>query len=260
MNRLDTEVLVCHALKISRAQLLARAGQSLDDASRAQVEALLARRAAGEPVAYITGEREFWSLALKVTPDVLIPRPETELLVELALARMPADADVAVADLGTGSGAVALAIAQERPRARIIATDISAKALAVARENAARHGLRNVVFRHGASCEPIRTDKFALIVSNPPYVANADPHLAQGDLRFEPRSALAAGADGLEVLREIIACAPDVLIVGGVLMVEHGYDQSESVHALFTRNGFREITLHRDLAGLPRVTAGVCNG
>ncbi len=260
MNRLDAELLTCHALGISRSQLLARREQTPDGASRVILDALLARRAAGEPIAYITGEREFWSLALKVTPDVLIPRPETELLVEQALARLPSDADVAIADIGTGSGAIALAIASERPRTRVIATDVSESALAVARENAARHGIANVEFRQGAACEPIRPDRVALIVSNPPYVAEADPHLAQGDLRFEPRSALAAGADGLDVLHELIVCAPHVLIAGGSLLVEHGYDQAESVRALLARHGFREIALHRDLAGLPRVTAGVWHG
>lgn len=259
MNRLDAELLTCHALGISRSQLLARR-EPLDDASRAILDALLARRAIGEPIAYIMGEREFWSLALKVTPDVLIPRPETELLVELALARLAPDAEVALADIGTGSGAIALAIASERPHARVIATDVSAQALAVARENAARHGIANVEFRQGAACDPLHPGRVALIVSNPPYVAEADPHLKQGDLRFEPRSALAAGADGLDVLRELVSCAPDVLMAGGVLLVEHGYDQANPVHALFARHGFREITLHRDLAGLPRVTAGINHG
>jgi release factor glutamine methyltransferase len=260
MNRIEAEVLACHALGISRSQLIARREQPLDDAARAILDPLLARRAAGEPIAYITGEREFWSLALKVTPDVLIPRPETELLVELALAQLPGDSEAVIADIGTGSGAVALALARERPRARILATDISGPALAVARENAARLGVANIEFRQGAACEPIRPDRVALIVSNPPYVAESDPHLGQGDLRFEPRAALAAGADGLDVLRELIAAAPQVLIAGGALLVEHGYDQAESVHALFARHGFREITLHRDLAGLPRVTAGIKHG
>lgn len=255
--RLDAELLACHALQISRAQLIARSAAILESPMRGSLDALCARRAAGEPVAYLIGEREFWSLRLHVTPDVLIPRPETELLVELALARMPNDAALVVADIGTGSGAMALAIAKERPRARVIATDISEKALAVARENAASNELTNVEFRHGTACEPIRPERLPLIVSNPPYVADSDPHLARGDLRFEPRSALAAGADGLDVLREIVACAPKVLIAGGTLMVEHGYQQGESVHALFARHGFREIALHRDLAGLPRVTIGV---
>lgn len=255
--KLDAELLACHALQISRAQLIARSTAILESPMRDSLDALCARRAAGEPVAYISGEREFWSLRLRVTPDVLIPRPETELLVELALARMPSDTDLVVADIGTGSGAMALAIAKERPRARVIATDISEQALAVARENAASNELTNVEFRHGTACEPIRAERLPLIVSNPPYVADSDPHLARGDLRFEPRSALAAGADGLDVLREIVACAPKVLIAGGTLMVEHGYQQGESVHALFARHGFREIALHRDLAGLPRVTLGV---
>lgn len=255
--KLDAELLACHALQISRAQLIARSTAILESPMRDSLDALCARRAAGEPVAYLIGEREFWSLRLRVTPDVLIPRPETELLVELALARMPSDTDLVVSDIGTGSGAMALAIAKERPRARVIATDISEKALAVARENAASNELTNVEFRHGTACEPIRPERLPLIVSNPPYVADSDPHLARGDLRFEPRSALAAGADGLDVLREIVACAPKVLIAGGTLMVEHGYQQGESVHALFARHGFREIALHRDLAGLPRVTTGV---
>jgi release factor glutamine methyltransferase len=255
--RLDAELLACHALHITRAQLIARATEVLEPSCSDALDALCARRAGGEPVAYILGEREFWSLRLKVTPDVLIPRPETELLVELALALLPPDAVTSIADIGTGSGAIALAIASARPGVRMIATDTSEPALAVARANACAHTIANIEFRHGAGCEPIHPDEVSLIVSNPPYVADADPHLACGDLRFEPRSALAGGADGLDVLRQIIAGSTNALIAGGTLMVEHGYDQGESVHALFARHGYREITLHRDLAGLPRVTTGV---
>src|SRR5690606_29533287 len=224
----------------------------------ARFEALVARRAAGEPVAYLVGTRGFWRLELAVTPDTLVPRPETELLVELALARIDPRAAARVADLGTGSGAIALAIAGERPRARVVATDASAAALEVARANAAALGLGNVEFRHGDWWAPLAGERFALVASNPPYIADGDAHLAQGDLRFEPRAALASGADGLDAIRAIVAGAPAHLRDGGWLLVEHGWEQGAAVRALFEAAGFDEVATERDLEQRDRVTLGRC--
>jgi release factor glutamine methyltransferase len=252
--RLDAEVLVMQVCGLTRAQLLTRADRPLPAAQRARIEALVARRRGGEPIAYLTGEREFWSMAFKVTPDVLIPRPETELLVERALARLPADAAWTLADLGTGCGAVALAIARERRRARVLATDRSAAALEVARANAARLGLARIEFRHGEWCTPLAGERPDLIVSNPPYVRADDPHLGEGDLRYEPRTALDGGRDGLDAIRAIARGARERLRPGGWLLLEHGYDQAEAVAQILRSEGYREIAGHRDLAGRPRVS------
>lgn len=194
--------------------------------ARARFEALLARRQAGEPVAYLLGRQGFWSLELEVSPATLIPRPETELLVELALARLPAGQSLRVADLGTGSGAIALALARERPQAHVVATDASAEALTVARRNAARLGLGRVEFRDGDWLVPLAQERFDLIASNPPYIEQDDPHLAQGDLRFEPPAALASGADGLDAIRVIVRDAGRHLHPGGWLLLEHGWNQA----------------------------------
>ncbi|GAP66110.1 (protein release factor)-glutamineN5-methyltransferase [Mizugakiibacter sediminis] len=229
----------------------------MDEAAQAVFAALLARRLAGEPVAYLVGRRGFWSLELEVTPATLIPRAETERLVELALARLPADAAARVADLGTGSGAIALAIARERPRARVVATDASAEALAVARRNAARLGLGNVVFAQGDWCAALGEARdFDLIVSNPPYIAAGDPHLGEGDLRFEPAAALASGADGLDAIRRIVRDARAHLRPGGGLLFEHGYRQGAAVRALLAAAGYREVFSARDLEGRERVSGG----
>jgi release factor glutamine methyltransferase len=252
----DAQVLLAHVLGVNRAWLIAHAADALDAAAAAAFMALAKRRRDGEPVAYLTGTREFWGLALAVTPAVLIPRPETETLVELALARLPADRPVAVLDLGTGSGALALAIAHERPHAQVIATDVSPDALAVAEGNARRLGLGNVAFLHSDWYAAVPAGPFDAIVSNPPYVAAGDPHLATGDLRFEPAGALCPGGDGLGALRTIIAGARERLVPGGTLAVEHGHDQSAAVQALFADAGFDGIVLARDLAGIPRVVAG----
>lgn len=217
-------------------------------------ERLIEARASGTPIAYLLGRRAFWSLDLAVTPAVLIPRPETELLVELALERLPRDVECAVADLGTGSGAIALAIAHERPLARVQATDRSADALAVARANARRLGLANVGFECGDWCEALGGMRFDLIVSNPPYIASDDPHLARGDLRHEPLSALASGEDGLDAIRTIIATAPAHLSTDGWLLLEHGWEQAPQVRELFVLNGWRDAASARDLAGHERVT------
>ncbi len=252
--RLDAEVLAMHVTGLSRAQLITRASDPLTAENRSQLEQLLARRARGEPVAYITGRREFWSMELAVTPDVLIPRPETELLVEQALARIPAGAGWTIADLGTGSGAVALAIAKERPRCRVLAIDASPAALVVARANAERLGIGNVEFRHGDWLAPLAGERIEMLVSNPPYVAAGDPHLEQGDVRFEPRTALVAGADGLDAIRLIAAGSGTHLKPGGWLLLEHGDEQGSRIAQLLQAQGCRAIRCYQDLAALDRVT------
>lgn len=254
--RLDAEVLLAHVLDKPRSHLRAWPERALTTEQAAHYAALVARRAGGEPVAHLLGRREFWSLDLDVTPATLIPRPETELLVELALARIPADAALTVADLGTGTGAIALAVARERPRCRVTATDRSAAALEVARRNAARLGIAGIDFRQGAWYAPLGDERYDLILSNPPYIRAGDPHLAQGDVRFEPPGALVAGADGLDDLRVIVAGAPAHLQDGGWLLVEHGYDQGAAVAALFGAAGFAEVATIRDLGGQARATLG----
>lgn len=254
--RLDAEVLLAHALDKPRSHLHAWPDRVPDSDARARFEALLARRAGGEPVAYLTGVREFWSLPLAVTPATLIPRPETETLVSLALALIPAGVPVDVADLGTGSGAIALAIARERPHARILATDRSANALEVARANAQHLAVDTVDFAAGDWCTALGAREFDLIVSNPPYIPAGDPHLAQGDVRFEPRTALAAGSDGLVDLAAIAHCARTHLRAGGWLLLEHGYDQQSAVMHLLRDLGYRDIAGHPDSSGLDRVVCG----
>lgn len=254
--RLDAEVLLAAALNQPRSYLHARPEQIPGPEPTARFSAWLERRLKGEPVAYLLGRREFWSLELAVTPDTLIPRPETELLVELALARLPADEAVIIADLGTGSGAIALALALERPQARIVATDQSQAALAVAQCNAQRLNLAKIEFRLGDWCAPLAGECFDLIVANPPYVAATDSGWRQGALRFEPPTALISGPDGLDALRTIITQAPDYLKPGGWLMLEHGYDQGEAVPALLRKRGFIEVTDHQDTAGLSRASNG----
>lgn len=248
----EAGLLVGHALGLPRATLFAHPERTLTDAEWRRALALVERRAAGEPVAYITGGREFYGLALAVTPDVLIPRPETELLVELALAHLPPAGAARVLDLGTGSGAIALAIAHARPGARVYAADRSPAALEVARGNARRHRLDNVRFVAGDWLAPFAGGRFDLIVSNPPYVAAGDPHLARGDLRFEPASALPSGADGLDDLRRIITAAPGHLRTGGRLILEHGAGQQPMVLGLLSAQGFGACEGRNDLAGLPR--------
>lgn len=245
-----------HAFGLSRAQLITHGDRPVDDGQRQAFEQWLTRRQAGEPIAYLTGRREFWSLDLNVTPAVLIPRPETELLVEQALARLPRDQARTVIDLGTGSGAVALAIARERPLARVIATDADTAALAVARANAQRLRLPNVECRHGDWFAPLADVVADVIVSNPPYIAAGDPHLRQGDLRFEPPLALVAGDDGLAALRQLINQAPAFVRRHGWLLLEHGYEQAPKLAALLRARGFADIDHYRDLAGQPRVIAG----
>jgi len=222
--------------------------------------ALARRRREGEPVAYLTGLREFWGLPLAVSAAVLIPRPETEAVVEIALARLPADRDTRVLDLGTGSGAIALAIAHDRPRAHVLATDVSAAALGVARDNGQRLAIANVGYMQSDWYASVpatwRGAAFDVIASNPPYIAAGDPHLRDGDLRHEPASALSPGGDGLASFRRIVAGARERLAPGGTLVVEHGYDQADAVRALLAAAGFTDVISQRDLAGIPRVVAG----
>lgn len=252
--RLDAELLVMHVCRFRRAELLTRDREPLTAAQEAELDALLARRRQGEPLAYLTGRREFWSLDLTVSPATLVPRPETELLVERALARIPPDATRSVADLGTGSGAIALVLASARPRCRVVATDNSPAALAIARANAARLNL-TIDFRLGDWLAPLANETFEMLVSNPPYVASGDPHLAA--LRHEPVSALAAGPDGLDALRAIVAAARAALKPGGWLLLEHGYDQADAVSALLRAHDYGDVRCYVDLAGRDRVSEGL---
>lgn len=251
--RLDAELLLCHLLERPRSYLYAWPEFEPDTALIARYHHLLEQRAEGHPIAHLLGEREFWSLPLSVTSDTLIPRPETELLVEQALLRLPTDRPLQVADLGTGSGAIALAIAHERPQAEVHAVDTSAAALSVAEENAHQLGLSNLRFHLGSWFTPLGGMHFDLIASNPPYIPEQDPHLRQGDVRFEPRSALASGADGLDDIRRIIRDAPDHLNPGGWLLIEHGYDQRDALLALLHSAGLEAITDLDDLSGNPRL-------
>jgi release factor glutamine methyltransferase len=251
---LDAELLVAHVLGTGRSALAADPAQALAPEELFALESLARRRIAGEPVAYLTGRREFWSLDLEVTPDVLVPRPETELVVERALAAIAGLTRPAVLDLGTGSGAIALAIARERPDAVVTATDASAAALAVAERNARRLELRNLRFLQGSWFEPLPGVRFDVVASNPPYVAASDPALAA--LRHEPHAALVAGADGLAALAAIVSVAPGHLGPAGSLVVEHGASQAAAVRALFTAAGLSAVTTRTDLAGHERVTQG----
>lgn len=288
--RIEAQCLLQHVLKVSRAYLLAHPERCLNADEQARYQALLQRRLQGEPIAYILGEREFFGLNLQVTPATLIPRPDTELLVELALEKLPsppappparstpegapqlrcdptavpqvgeggrqAGRGKSVLDLGTGSGAIALAIAHARPAVSVTAVDASPAALQVAQDNARALALNNVAFVQGHWFDALGGRQFDVIVSNPPYIAAADPHLAQGDVRFEPQSALVAGADGLDDLRSIVAQAPAHLRSGGWLLLEHGHDQADAVRGLLQEAGFAEVFSARDLAGIERVSGG----
>lgn len=251
---LDAELLVARVLGLSRAALAADPARALAPEELTTLESLTRRRLAGEPIPYLTGRREFWSLELEVTHDVLVPRPETELLVERTLAAIAGRTRPAVLDLGTGSGAVALAVAKERADAAVTATDVSPEALAVARRNAARLGLRNLRFFAGDWYAPLGTARFDAIAANPPYVAADDPALAA--LVHEPRLALAAGPGGLASLAAVTAGAAAHLAAGGRLLLEHGTGQGDAVRALLRSAGFGDVQTRRDLAGHERVTEG----
>lgn len=254
--RAEAEILIGEALGRDRAWLFAHAEYTLAPEERDRFLALLQRRRDGVPIAHILGRRGFWSLDLLVSADTLVPRPETELLVELALERMPRELPARMLDLGTGTGAIALAIASERQHARVTGVDASAAALDVARKNAARNALTHVRLMRSDWYSALVGERFDLIASNPPYIADDDPHLRQGDLRFEPRSALASGADGLDAIRIIVRETPMHLERGGWLLIEHGWDQGEAVRALFAAAGFAGVETIRDLEQRERVTLG----
>ena len=257
LDLLECRILICHALQLTRSQLISQSERRIDEEEAQRMATLFARRLGGEPIAYLTGQREFYGLDFEVNASVLIPRPETELLVELALARLPHEGSVL--DLGTGSGAIAIAIAHARPDAQVSAVDASESALRVAQANAARllagraplHFLQSDWYGACAGGEA-----FDLLVANPPYIRAGDPHLAQGDLRFEPTNALTDHDDGLAAIRRIIAGASDRLNPGGHLLIEHGFDQGSAVKKLLADNLFAEVQTWQDLAGLDRVTGG----
>lgn len=253
-DRLEAELLLAHVVGVNRAWFFAHADDALDPAMVERFAGLVHRRAAGEPVAYITGTRDFWSMTLEVTPATLIPRPETERLVELALERLPRGASVV--DLGTGSGAIALALAKERPDLSVTAVDASLAALEVARRNADHLGLTRVRFLAGDWLAPLAGERFDLIVSNPPYIESDDPHLDQGDLRFEPASALASGGDGLDDIRRIASGAPDHLHPGGWLLVEHGWNQGVDVRTVLASCSLQDVFTAQDLEDRDRVSGG----
>ncbi|MGQ9660014.1 MAG: peptide chain release factor N(5)-glutamine methyltransferase [Thermochromatium sp.] len=254
--RLEAELLLAEATGWTRASLLAWPERVLDPTHLKGLETLLARRLAGEPIAYIRGRQGFWTLDLRVTPDTLIPRPETEHLVEIALDRLAARCPLRVADLGTGCGAIAAALAYERPDWTLIATDRSAPALAIARDNFRLLGLERILCLQANWLEALASASLDAILSNPPYIAGQDPHLDRGDLRFEPRSALTPGGDGLDAIRAIAADARRCLRPGGLLAVEHGGEQGEAVRRILAVAGLQRIETVRDLAGLDRVTLG----
>ncbi len=256
--RLDAELLLADALGTNRTWLFTHADEPPPDGAMAGFEQRLDRRLAGEPVAYILGEREFWSLPLKVTPATLVPRPETERLVEIALELLPRRHAQRIADLGTGSGAIALAIASEREDCRVVAGDISESALTVARDNARDLDIDNVEFVLSDWCEELHGKPFDLVVSNPPYVSDDDPALER--LAAEPRSALASGPRGLDDIERLAGEVREILKIGGHFLVEHGADQEADVHAIFERHHWKEIHCYKDHAGLPRVTSGIFRG
>ncbi|MBS1132097.1 MAG: [protein release factor]-glutamine N5-methyltransferase [Proteobacteria bacterium] len=255
IDRLDARLLLQYATGCSHADLLARPEMPVIGPAYEQFQDWVARRAAGEPLAYLVGEAEFRGRVFQVSPAVLIPRPETEVLIELALEKLPGLAAPKVVDLGTGSGIVAISLALESPAATVVAVDLSAEAISVARNNAGRLGAR-IDFRQGDWFSPLAGEHFDLIVSNPPYVADGDPHLALNGLPFEPRMALTDGADGLSCIRHIVADAADHLAPGGWLLFEHGYDQGEASRNLLTAAGFKAASTFPDLAGIDRVSGG----
>lgn len=255
LDKTDTRILLMHVTGFSRIQLITQSAYQLTSAQQQQFQTLLQRRAAGEPIAYLTGEREFFGLSFQTSPAVLIPRPDTELLVELALKYAPTGS--ALLDLGTGSGAIAIAIAHQRADLQVTAADISTAALAIAQSNAERllppHALRLL---HSNWYQALGTERYATIVSNPPYIVKDDPHLSQGDLRFEPLNALTDHGDGLSAYRHLISQANAHLLPQGWLLLEHGYDQAEAVRTLLEQHHFSGIQSWRDLAGIERVSGG----
>ncbi|WP_299022421.1 peptide chain release factor N(5)-glutamine methyltransferase [uncultured Photobacterium sp.] len=258
--QLDAAVLLCHVLDKPRSYLLTWPEKTLDSVQMAAFEAVLQRRMVGEPVAYIVGEREFWSLPLKVAPHTLIPRPDTERLVELALEKIPAES-CSVLDLGTGTGAIALAIASERPDLQVTGIDLRPEAAQLAQNNSQNLQITNTRFLSGSWYSPLTADdRFAVIVSNPPYIDKTDPHLDQGDVRFEPKSALVAEENGLSDIRIISDEGRQFLQLGGWLLMEHGFEQGEAVRNILLELGYSQVSTAQDYAGLDRVTMGCWQG
>lgn len=251
---LEAQLLLQDLLQVNRAWLISHANDALQTNIYAEFQGLLQRRIAGEPIAYILGYREFYGLKLKVSPATLIPRPDTETLVEAALEKTPRESMYSILDLGTGTGAIALAIAQLRPQTKVTAVDASVDALNIANENARNLNITNVSFKQSDWFSALTGDKFDVIVSNPPYIEAHDAHLKQGDLRFEPLSALASGSDGLDDIRRIIQTAPQYLNEEGWLLLEHGYNQADAVAKLMNEAGFKQVQHRCDLANIQRVT------
>ncbi len=261
IDKIDAELLLTCVLSVGRATLRAFPERELTVDQKAKFKDFLQRRINGEPIAYLLGHKEFWSLDFLVSPDVLIPRADTELIVEMVLEQIEPKRSMRILELGTGCGAIALSIAHERPRVTVLATDISAEALQISKLNAKHLHICNVEFALGNwfdALHGVANNKFDIIVSNPPYVAQFDPHLTQGDLRFEPNRALVAGVEGMDDLQIIIQQAKNYLNTDGQLFLEHGYDQEQSVAKALMLADFKEVQCFRDLAGVPRVSAGIC--
>ena len=255
--QLDAEVLLCHCLDKNRSFLRAWPERQPSAEQASRYRTLIAQRLQGAPVAYLTGHREFWSRSFKVSPDVLIPRPDSELLIELALTLLPAGKPCKIIDLGTGSGILAITLAAERQLADVIATDLSPKALAIAQHNATALNTANVRFLQSRWFDDVTDSSFDLVISNPPYIASGDPHLQQGDVRFEPGEALVSGENGLKDIRLIAGQARQHLKNNGHLLIEHGYNQQAEVQAIFKTLNYRHVATHPDLSGNPRVTSGL---
>ena len=254
--QLDAEILLAYALGTSRTFLYTHPEKNLEDQQSKAYQQLIEKRAEGVPIAYLTGSREFWSLPLRVSEDTLIPRPETELLVELTLTLLKDKSPASILDLGTGSGTVALALASERLDWRVLASDISQAAVDIARDNASRLSLSNVHILCSDWFASLPEQQFDVIVSNPPYIAANDPHLIEGDVRFEPQQALVSGADGLDALAHIIKYSYDRLLPGGLLLLEHGFLQKQAVTTLLSQHGYEQVQCWQDWQGLDRVSGG----
>jgi len=254
--RLDAEILFCDVMQFNRSRIYSHPEQIIPDDKSALFQSLIKQRQKGHPIAYLTGKKEFWSLELAINEDTLIPRPETELLVETALQIIPASAAFNILDLGTGCGAIAIAIASERPNCKIVATDISENVLTMAKRNAETHHLKNIQFYHSDWYQNISLQSFDLIVSNPPYIKQDDEHLSQGDVRFEPEHALVAGADGLQAINMILENAKRYLASDAYLLIEHSYDQKSLVQEAFKKHNFKQLKTFQDLSGQDRMTQG----
>lgn len=253
--QLDSELLFMHALNKSRAELLMRSNELLSEENITAIDDLIKRRLKGEPIAYLLGTQPFWTMDLIVSHDTLIPRPETECLVEWILHHFAKEDSLQIADLGTGTGAIAIALGLEKKNWHIDATDQSQEALAIAKKNIVKYGAKNVSLYRSDWCQGLPKNNYDIIVSNPPYIAHQDPHLSA--LQFEPQTALVSGADGLNDIRKIAMSAKNYLAKQGTLVIEHGFDQADAVVAIFKNAGFQEIKNHRDLADIPRFVTGI---